>query len=111
KENKWFAQVFQALRIEVNEELKDLEEFLLQCGEVIKPGGRLVVMSYHSLEDRMVKNYMATGKIFGEVEKDFFGNPLKPFASEGRKPVGATEEEISRNARARSAKLRVAVRM
>ena len=111
KENKWFAQVFQALRIEVNEELKALEEFLLQCGEVIKPGGRLVVMSYHSLEDRMVKNYMATGKIFGEVEKDFFGNPLKPFASEGRKPVGATEEEISRNARARSAKLRVAVRM
>lgn len=110
KENKWFAQVFQALRIEVNQELRSLEEFLIQCGEVIKPGGRLVVMSYHSLEDRMVKNYIATGKIHGAVEKDFFGNQLRPFEAVNRKPVTATENEIAQNARARSARLRIAER-
>ena len=108
KENKYFAQVFQALRIEVNTEMKALEDFLHQCGEVMKPGGRLVVMSYHSLEDRMVKNYVNTGKVFGELEKDFFGNPIKPFQAINRKPIEATEEEVEKNKRARSAKLRVA---
>jgi 16S rRNA (cytosine1402-N4)-methyltransferase len=108
KENKYFAQVFQALRIEVNQEMKALEDFLHQCGEVMKPGGRLVVMSYHSLEDRMVKNYINTGKVFGELEKDFFGNPIKPFQAINRKPIEATEEEVNENKRARSAKLRVA---
>jgi 16S rRNA (cytosine1402-N4)-methyltransferase len=108
KENKYFAQVFQALRIEVNTEMKALEDFLHQCGEVMAPGGRLVVMSYHSLEDRMVKNYMNKGKVFGEVEKDFYGNEIKPFQTVGRKPVEATDEEIARNSRARSAKLRIA---
>jgi 16S rRNA (cytosine1402-N4)-methyltransferase len=111
KENKYFAQVFQALRIEVNEEMKALEDFLHQCGEVLKQGGRLVVMSYHSLEDRMVKNYMNKGKVFGEVDKDFFGNEIKPFEAINRKPIEATEEEIEQNKRARSAKLRIAKRI
>lgn len=110
KEHKYFAQVFQALRIEVNDEMKALENFLHQCGEVIAASGRLVVMSYHSLEDRMVKNYMQKGKVFGDVEKDFYGNVLKPFNVVNRKPVEATAEEIANNNRARSAKLRVAVR-
>jgi 16S rRNA (cytosine1402-N4)-methyltransferase len=111
KENKYFAQVFQALRIEVNQEMKALEDFLHQCGEVIKPGGRLVVMSYHSLEDRMVKNYIGTGKVFGDLEKDFYGNPIKPFQAVNRKPIEATEEEVNENKRARSAKLRVAEKL
>ena len=111
KEYKYFAQVFQALRIEVNEEMKALEDFLHQCGEVIKPGGRLVVMSYHSLEDRMVKNYINTGKVFGELEKDFYGNPIKPFQAINRKPIEASEEEVAENKRARSAKLRIAERI
>jgi len=111
KENKYFAQVFQALRIEVNQEMKALEDFLHQCGEVILPGGRLVVMSYHSLEDRMVKNYINTGKVFGELEKDFFGNPIKPFQAVNRKPMVATVDEVNENKRARSAKLRVAVKI
>lgn len=108
KENKYFAQVFQALRIEVNEEMKALEDFLHQCGEVIIKGGRLVVMSYHSLEDRMVKNYMNKGKVFGEVDKDFFGNEIKPFKAVNRKPIEASAEEVEQNSRARSAKLRIA---
>jgi 16S rRNA (cytosine1402-N4)-methyltransferase len=108
KENKYFAQVFQALRIEVNDEMKALENFLHQCGEVIEASGRLVVMSYHSLEDRMVKNYIQKGKVFGEVEKDFYGNVLKPFEAVNRKPLEATEAEIAGNKRARSARLRVA---
>jgi 16S rRNA (cytosine1402-N4)-methyltransferase len=107
KENKYFAQVFQALRIEVNDEMKALENFLHQSGEVLKSGGRLVVMSYHSLEDRMVKNFMNKGKVFGEVEKDFYGNQLKPFKSITRKPVEASEAEVEKNKRARSAKLRI----
>lgn len=111
KENKYFAQVFQALRIEVNEEMKALEDFLHQCGEVMAKDGRLVVMSYHSLEDRMVKNYINKGKVFGEVDKDFFGNELKPFRAINRKPIEASEEEIEENNRARSAKLRVAERI
>jgi 16S rRNA (cytosine1402-N4)-methyltransferase len=111
KENKYFAQVFQALRIEVNEELKALEDFLHQCAEVIEKDGRLVIMSYHSLEDRMVKNFMNKGKVFGEVEKDFYGNELKPFEAVNRKPIEASEEEREQNSRARSAKLRVGVKL
>jgi 16S rRNA (cytosine1402-N4)-methyltransferase len=111
KENKYFAQVFQALRIEVNAEMKALEDFLHQCGEVIDKNGRLVVMSYHSLEDRMVKNYINKGKVFGEVEKDFYGNEIKPFEAINRKPIEATEEEIEQNKRARSAKLRIAEKL
>jgi 16S rRNA (cytosine1402-N4)-methyltransferase len=111
KEYKYYAQVFQALRIEVNQEMMALEDFLLQCGEVIKKGGRLVVMSYHSLEDRMVKNFMNTGKVYGELEKDFFGNPLKPFQAITRKPVEASEDEVRENNRARSAKLRIAEKL
>ena len=110
KENKYFAQVFQALRIEVNEEMQALEDFLHQSGETITPGGRLVVMSYHSLEDRMVKNYFTAGKVYGEQEKDFFGNVLRPFDPLTRKPIEASAEEIAQNARARSAKLRIGVR-
>jgi 16S rRNA (cytosine1402-N4)-methyltransferase len=111
KENKYFAQVFQALRIEVNQEMKALEDFLHQSGEVVEPGGRLVVMSYHSLEDRMVKNYMQKGKVFGDVDKDFYGNEIKPFEVVNRKPLEASEEEVAENKRARSAKLRVAERI
>lgn len=108
KEHKYYAQLFQALRIEVNGELEALQEFLQQSISVLKPGGRLVVMSYHSLEDRLVKNFMAKGKFKGEVEKDFFGHEIKPFKVVTRKAMVADEEEVVRNSRARSAKLRVA---
>jgi len=111
KENKYFAQVFQALRLVVNEELRALEDFLHQCAEVSTTGGRLVVMSYHSLEDRMVKNFINTGKVFGELEKDFYGNPLRPFKAVNRKVIEANEDEINNNSRARSAKLRIAERI
>jgi 16S rRNA (cytosine1402-N4)-methyltransferase len=111
RENKYFAQVFQALRIEVNEELKALEDFLHQSGELIVSGGRLVVISYHSLEDRMVKNYMNTGKAFGALEKDIYGNPLRPFVPVTRKAVTPAAEELAQNSRARSAKMRVAERV
>lgn len=108
KEHKYHAQVFQALRIEVNKELEALQEFLLQTVSTLKPSGKLVVMSYHSLEDRLVKNFMAKGKFKGEVEKDFFGNEIKPFQVITRKAITASEEELSTNNRSRSAKLRVA---
>ena len=111
KEFKYYAQVFQALRIEVNQELDALESFLKQCGDVIQTGGRLVVMSYHSLEDRMVKNYTNTGKMFGELEKDFYGNPIRPFKAINKKPLEASENEVKENNRARSAKLRIAERI
>ncbi len=111
RENKYFAQVFQALRIEVNAELQALEEMLLQCADVMKPGARMVVMTYHSLEDRLVKNFFSKGKMFGEVEKDFYGNQLRPFEPVNRKPIIAREAELSLNNRARSAKLRVAVKV
>jgi 16S rRNA (cytosine1402-N4)-methyltransferase len=111
KENKFFAQVFQALRIEVNEELKALEEMLTQSAEVIAKGGKLVVISYHSLEDRLVKNFINKGKFFGEVEKDLYGNYETPFEAVNKKPLEAGEEEIERNKRARSAKLRIAVKI
>jgi 16S rRNA (cytosine1402-N4)-methyltransferase len=107
-EFKYQAQVFQALRMEVNDELKALEEMLLQTGEVISKGGRLVLLSYHSLEDRLAKNYINKGKFHGEVEKDVYGNFYVPFEAINRKPLEATVEEIEQNKRARSAKLRVA---
>ncbi len=111
REFKYYAQVFQAIRIEVNEEMKALEEMLLQTAEVLTVGGRLVVMSYHSLEDRMVKNFMNKGKLHGEVEKDIYGNLIRPVQQLTRKPITATEEEIKENNRARSAKLRIAERI
>ena len=107
-ENKVLAQIFQALRIEVNKEMEVLEAFLTQCADVLKPGGRLVVMSYHSLEDRLVKNFMKSGKADGEVEKDFFGNQLTPYRLITHKPIVPSDDEIARNSRARSAKLRIA---
>lgn len=110
RENKFFAQVFQALRIEVNEELDALESLLKQCEEVIKPGGRLVFLSYHSLEDRLIKNFIKSGNFEGNLEKDFYGNIISPFKSITRKPLIASEIEIETNSRARSAKLRVAER-
>ncbi|MFN6015059.1 MAG: 16S rRNA (cytosine(1402)-N(4))-methyltransferase RsmH [Flavobacteriales bacterium] len=110
KDHKFFAQVFQAIRIEVNQELDVLEKFLLQTEECVKAGGRLVVMSYHSLEDRLVKNYMKRGSIHGEITKDFFGNVIKPFSEINRHPISPNEEEIEQNSRSRSAKLRIAER-
>lgn len=111
REFKVLAQVFQALRIEVNQEMKVLEVFLEQCADVLKPGGRLVVISYHSLEDRLVKNYMRAGNPTGEVERDFYGNSLSPYKLITRKAVSPGEEEIKMNGRARSAHLRIAERM
>jgi len=110
KENKYLAQVFQALRIEVNQELEALKDFLTQSADILISGGRLVVMSYHSLEDRLVKNFIAKGKFSGEVEKDFFGNDQKPLEAVSRGAITASEEEIKMNNRARSAKLRIAVK-
>ncbi len=110
REHQYHAQLFQALRIEVNGELDALQEFLLQCIDLLKPGGRLAVMSYHSLEDRLVKNFMAKGKFKGDVEKDFYGNEIKPLTVISRKAITATAEEVARNSRARSAKLRIAER-
>lgn len=111
KENKYLAKIFQALRIEVNKEMEVLESFLTQTTEALKPGGRLVIIAYHSLEDRMVKNFMRSGNLTGEIEKDFFGNPLSPFKVISRKAIVPDDEEIMTNPRARSAKLRVAERI
>ena len=108
KENKFFAQVFQALRIEVNGEIDVLQKMLEQTSPLLKQGGRLVVMSYHFLEDRLVKNYMKTGNCEGKVEKDFFGNVLNDLELVNRKPITASQEELERNPRSRSAKLRIA---
>ncbi|NVK64097.1 MAG: 16S rRNA (cytosine(1402)-N(4))-methyltransferase RsmH [Flavobacteriales bacterium] len=110
KENRYLAQLFQAIRIEVNDEMDALEKLLEQSADVLKPTGRLVVMSYHSLEDRLVKNYTKRGSFTGEIEKDFFGNVLKPFTEVIRHPIVPSDEEIERNSRARSAKLRIAER-
>ncbi|MNK93087.1 Ribosomal RNA small subunit methyltransferase H [compost metagenome] len=111
KEHKYHAQVFQALRIEVNKELEALQEFLLQTVDVLKAEGRLVVMSYHSLEDRLVKNFLAKGKFRGDVEKDFFGNEIKPFHVISRKAITADDQELVENNRSRSAKLRIAEKL
>lgn len=108
-ESQYYAKVFQALRIEVNEELESLKEMLLETANVLATQGRLVVLSYHSLEDRLVKNIIAKGQFEGEVEKDVFGNQKNnPFKAINRKPIEATEEEVKRNPRSRSAKLRIA---
>lgn len=108
KENKFFAKVFQALRIEVNQELPCLKKMLEQCEKVLAPEGRLVVMSYHSLEDRLVKNCMKSGNCDGKINKDFFGNVISPFEVLTRKPITASLEEMEMNPRSRSAKLRIA---
>lgn len=108
REKKELAKVFQALRIEVNQEMEALKEMLQVATEVLKPGGRLVVITYHSLEDRMVKNLMRTGNIEGKADKDFFGNVNAPFALVNNKVIVPTDEEINRNPRSRSAKLRIA---
>ncbi len=107
KEMKFLAQAFQALRIEVNGELEALKEFLIQCADVVKPGGRLVVIAYHSLEDRLVKNFIRSGNFEGSIEKDFFGNYSTPFRQMS-KVIMASEQEIKNNSRARSARLRIA---
>lgn len=107
QEHTFAAQVFQSIRIEVNDELESLKQMLLQTSEVLRPGGRLVVMSYHSLEDRLVKNFLRSGKFEGEVEKDLFGNSKLPFKAITRKPVRPDAEEINRNNRSRSAILRI----
>lgn len=108
KEFRYFAQAFQAIRIEVNQELKVIEEFLEQSPKVLAPAGRLCVISFHSLEDRLVKNYIRTGDCFGKEDKDMFGVVHKPLESEIRKPITASEEELKGNPRSRSAKLRIA---
>ena len=110
QDHKFYAKIFQALRMEVNQELDVLEKFLLQTQEVLKPGGRLVVMSYHSLEDRLVKNFMKRGNLDGTIVKDFYGNVLKPFTEITRKPIVPNEDEIKFNTRSRSAKLRIAIK-
>ncbi len=111
REFKYFAQVFQAIRIEVNNEMEALKEMLSRCVKMLIPGGRFVIISYHSLEDRLVKNYFNKGKFYGDVEKDVFGNELKPLKSITRKPILASAEEIQDNNRARSAKMRVAEKL
>ena len=107
-EHKFLAKVYQALRIEVNQEMKSLEKFLTGAAKSLKPGGKLVVITYHSLEDRMVKNFIKAGNIDGKVEKDFYGNATAPLKAVNRKPILPQEEEIAANTRARSAKLRIA---
>lgn len=108
KEKKDMARVFQALRIEVNKEMIVLQELLTQSVNVLKPGGRLVVLTYHSLEDRLVKNFFRSGNFEGELEKDFYGNVLAPLKPVNTKVIVASDEEVARNPRARSAKLRIA---
>ena len=108
-ENKFFAKIFQALRIEVNAELESLKEALLQTVDALKPGGRLVVISYHSLEDRLVKNFMRSGNFEGKIEKDIlFGDFKVPFSLITKKPIVPGDKEIEENSRSRSAKLRIA---
>ncbi len=106
-ENKYLAMLFQALRIEVNGELEALKEMLVQATEMLTENGRLVVISYHSLEDRLVKNYMKSGNFEGMLEKDFYGNVLSPIRMVSRGAIQASEEELQRNSRSRSAKLRI----
>lgn len=110
KQNKFFALLFQAIRMEVNKEVEVLSDFLTQTMDCLKPGGRLVVISYHSLEDRLVKNFMKRGSLSGEITKDFYGNVLKPFTELNRHPIAPDPQEVEQNTRARSAKLRIAYR-
>src|SRR5690606_5083035 len=110
KENKFLAQLFQALRIEVNDEMAALRELLMQCGEIIEPGGKMVMISYHSLEDRLVKRYMKMGMFEGEQERDVFGNWDALFSPVQSKVIVPSEEEIEKNQRARSTKMRVAIK-
>ena len=109
-EHKYLAKVYQALRIEVNQEMRSLEKFLEGAAKSLKSGGRLVVITYHSLEDRMVKNFIKSGRVDGVLEKDVFGKSLEPFEAVNRKPIMPSEDEIAGNTRARSAKLRIAVK-
>jgi 16S rRNA (cytosine1402-N4)-methyltransferase len=111
KEKKFLAQVFQALRIEVNDEMRALREMLMQTLQVLKPGGRLVVITYHSLEDRLVKNFLKTGNFECKVEQDFFGNVKSPFHLVNNKVMVPSDEEVERNPRSRSAKLRIAEKL
>jgi 16S rRNA (cytosine1402-N4)-methyltransferase len=110
KENKFYSRVFQAIRIEVNNEIESLKEMLLQTADLIRKDGRLVVISYHAVEDRLVKNYMKAGNFIGDIRKDFYGNVLAPFhpLKGGRTMPG--EKELEKNSRARSARLRIAVK-
>lgn len=108
REKKELAKVFQALRIEVNHEMEALKEMLYEATDLLKPGGRLVVITYHSLEDRMVKNLIKAGNIEGKVEQDFYGNVQSPFRAVNNKVIVPTDEEINQNPRSRSAKLRIA---
>ncbi len=111
KLNKFLAMVFQAIRIEVNEELDVLKDFLNQTSGLLKPGGRLVVISYHSLEDRLVKHFIKTGNFEGKLEKDFYGKPIVDFKAISSRPIVPDEREIETNSRARSAKLRIAEKL
>jgi 16S rRNA (cytosine1402-N4)-methyltransferase len=110
KSNKFLAQIYQALRIEVNQELEALKAFLKQSAELLKPGGRLCVMSYHSLEDRLVKHFIRSGNFEDDIKKDFYGNVQKPFKNVG-KLIMPDDKEIAENNRARSAKLRIAKKL
>jgi len=110
-ESKYLAQVFQAIRIELNDEMGALQAMLKQCADSLKPGGRLVIISYHSLEDRMVKNYTKTGNTEGILEKDFYGNIIAPFKLITRKPITPALAELESNPRSRSAKLRIAQKL
>ena len=107
-DHKWLAKLYQALRIEVNEEMRSLEKFLQGAAESLKQGGKLAVITYHSLEDRMVKNFIKTGNVEGNEQRDVYGNNSAPLKAVNRKPILPTEEEIQTNTRARSAKLRIA---
>jgi 16S rRNA (cytosine1402-N4)-methyltransferase len=108
EENKFYARLFQSLRIEVNHEMEALTEMLQQALELLKPGGRMAVITYHSLEDRLVKNFFRTGNFEGESDKDFYGNVTAPLKAVNRKVIVPTEEEIQNNNRSRSARLRIA---
>ena len=108
REKKEMAKIFQALRIEINKEIEALQEMLVGAKDLLKPGGRLVVITYHSIEDRIVKNFMKSGNFEGKVEKDFFGNTTSPF--DMKKVIAPTDEEMERNPRSRSAKLRIGIK-